>query len=501
MTTETHLPKSVFANAKDTARERPLRLRSLANFPFNPCRDLAQDTWKFLHTQAYVVVLVVLFALAASTAANAVSFSCDNARTGTEQAICHDLALGRLDDELAVTYKKARLEAVSRGQSDVDIRSAQREWMADREKCASEPRCLETQYRSRLDQLRAAPPRDQSGTDTSDGSSQTSVSEEGSIDGPEEGLDASGTVPEPIPPSSIQASSKPEPSAPKATDPAGTEEGPIWAWILSLGTAFLVAMGILYMVPSMISFLRGHHYRWVILIVNVLAGWTGLGWIGLLVWSVWPRNSRLMSPLYDDATRVSQHLSSLSDTASPDFKVDGRDKRAPESTNESNNISIKKFIASDYLSAALGSGEIYYKAKFSGLAIRGGIVDYSLEDPRVTLKLANARSWNWAGFLFGPYWGLYRGVPYSWTILLLFASFLAISGFYTLPRAMEYGPAIGLSAIFALNGNGWLLYKLIKANGQGNPPSKSASSWSRAAIGLLLALVAAVLPIAVESAK
>ena len=66
---------------------------------------------------------------------------------------------------------------------------------------------------------------------------------------------------------------------------------------------------------------------------------------------------------------------------------------------------------------------------------------------------------------------------------------------------MEYGPAIGLSAIFALNGNGWLLYKLIKANGQGNPPSKSASSWSRAAIGLLLALVAAVLPIAVESAK
>ncbi len=38
--------------------------------------------------------------------------------------------------------------------------------------------------------------------------------------------------------------------------------------------------------PSIIAFRRNHHNRIAILALNVLLGWTGLGWIAALVWSL-----------------------------------------------------------------------------------------------------------------------------------------------------------------------------------------------------------------------
>jgi len=42
----------------------------------------------------------------------------------------------------------------------------------------------------------------------------------------------------------------------------------------------------LYFVPSIVGFARGHHNKWAIFALNLLLGWTGLGWIGALVWSL-----------------------------------------------------------------------------------------------------------------------------------------------------------------------------------------------------------------------
>ena len=50
-----------------------------------------------------------------------------------------------------------------------------------------------------------------------------------------------------------------------------------------VGFLFLLA---LYFVPSIVGFARSHHNKWAIFALNLLLGWTGLGWIGALVWSL-----------------------------------------------------------------------------------------------------------------------------------------------------------------------------------------------------------------------
>ena len=47
----------------------------------------------------------------------------------------------------------------------------------------------------------------------------------------------------------------------------------------------LVGIG-LYFVPSILGFARGHQNAVAILALNFLTGWTFLGWVGSLVWSL-----------------------------------------------------------------------------------------------------------------------------------------------------------------------------------------------------------------------
>ncbi|MBM2294361.1 superinfection immunity protein [Sulfitobacter pseudonitzschiae] len=47
----------------------------------------------------------------------------------------------------------------------------------------------------------------------------------------------------------------------------------------------VVIFWILYVVPTVIAFHRKHPNRWAILVVNVVFGATGLGWLGSLVWA------------------------------------------------------------------------------------------------------------------------------------------------------------------------------------------------------------------------
>jgi hypothetical protein len=51
------------------------------------------------------------------------------------------------------------------------------------------------------------------------------------------------------------------------------------------GLGFLILLA-LYFVPSIMGFTRSHHNKWAIFVLNLLLGWTGLGLIGALVWSL-----------------------------------------------------------------------------------------------------------------------------------------------------------------------------------------------------------------------
>jgi hypothetical protein len=41
----------------------------------------------------------------------------------------------------------------------------------------------------------------------------------------------------------------------------------------------------IYFAPLIVAFMRGHKSRTAIAVVNFLFGWSGVGWIALLIWS------------------------------------------------------------------------------------------------------------------------------------------------------------------------------------------------------------------------
>lgn len=52
---------------------------------------------------------------------------------------------------------------------------------------------------------------------------------------------------------------------------------------LILGTALFVL--VVYAVPTIVAFYRGHPNRWPILIVNIAFGATFVGWLAALIWA------------------------------------------------------------------------------------------------------------------------------------------------------------------------------------------------------------------------
>lgn len=51
-------------------------------------------------------------------------------------------------------------------------------------------------------------------------------------------------------------------------------------------TTFLVIIFCLYFIPAIIALSRNHHNKIPIIALNVLLGWTVLGWVAALIWSL-----------------------------------------------------------------------------------------------------------------------------------------------------------------------------------------------------------------------
>jgi hypothetical protein len=61
---------------------------------------------------------------------------------------------------------------------------------------------------------------------------------------------------------------------------------------VSAAVAILVAiLSAGYMVPWMIAAIRGKSNHWTIFWVNLLLGWTGIGWLAALVMSLLPHRT------------------------------------------------------------------------------------------------------------------------------------------------------------------------------------------------------------------
>jgi hypothetical protein len=69
---------------------------------------------------------------------------------------------------------------------------------------------------------------------------------------------------------------------------AAAFDGPadfLGAVMSDLAVELLLVLVALYISPAVVAYVRGHHNRVAILVLNILMGWTVLGWIGALVWS------------------------------------------------------------------------------------------------------------------------------------------------------------------------------------------------------------------------
>jgi hypothetical protein len=64
---------------------------------------------------------------------------------------------------------------------------------------------------------------------------------------------------------------------------------------VAIGPIGLVPLGVaVYLLPTIIAFKVRHHYAWVLAILNVVFGVTGLAWLGFFVWAlIGPRKSAL----------------------------------------------------------------------------------------------------------------------------------------------------------------------------------------------------------------
>lgn len=62
--------------------------------------------------------------------------------------------------------------------------------------------------------------------------------------------------------------------------------GEMFGWFMSLGLVFMILIGLLHFLPAVIGFARGHQSKWAIFALNLLLGWTMIGWIVALIWSL-----------------------------------------------------------------------------------------------------------------------------------------------------------------------------------------------------------------------
>ncbi|RYD27995.1 MAG: superinfection immunity protein [Lysobacteraceae bacterium] len=51
-------------------------------------------------------------------------------------------------------------------------------------------------------------------------------------------------------------------------------------------TTFVIIVLCLYFVPAIIALVRNHHNKIPIIALNILLGWSVLGWVAALIWSL-----------------------------------------------------------------------------------------------------------------------------------------------------------------------------------------------------------------------
>ncbi len=105
-----------------------------------------------MRARAISLLAVMIVAAAAGAAAAGPSFDCHTNRSPSELAICDNPELGLLDTEMANLYFQVSND--SSGRYYRRVKQDQRAWLAEREHCGANVRCLTATYQARIQELR-----------------------------------------------------------------------------------------------------------------------------------------------------------------------------------------------------------------------------------------------------------------------------------------------------------------------------------------------------------
>lgn len=73
------------------------------------------------------------------------------------------------------------------------------------------------------------------------------------------------------------------------------------------GILIIVGLAVLYFMPAMNAYGRRHKQRSAICLTNALLGWTVLGWVVALIWSVSANVEGVAAPAAESATRLAAY--------------------------------------------------------------------------------------------------------------------------------------------------------------------------------------------------
>ncbi len=63
----------------------------------------------------------------------------------------------------------------------------------------------------------------------------------------------------------------------------------------SFSSIVWIAVGVLYLLPTMIAWYRHANSTWSIAILNLLFGWTLIMWVGASIWAIVDKSQRATS--------------------------------------------------------------------------------------------------------------------------------------------------------------------------------------------------------------
>jgi Superinfection immunity protein len=72
--------------------------------------------------------------------------------------------------------------------------------------------------------------------------------------------------------------------------------------MIIFGVACILIAFLVFFCPTIIAFNREHHYKWIILGINIIFGATGIGYLVAFAWAVWPRQTAITDLVKNDPT-------------------------------------------------------------------------------------------------------------------------------------------------------------------------------------------------------